>query len=82
MSSEMQSILRKGVWLGEIMRHEASSGYEDSSLNYRVTWIKVDGNGQVEEKIFTSRDQGWDYYQMLKQSANSYNVTWEHIPAQ
>jgi len=64
------------------MRHEASSGFEDSSLNYLVTWIRVDGNGQVEEKIFTSRDQGWDYYQMLKQSANSYNVTWEHIPAQ
>jgi hypothetical protein len=82
MAGELQSILGKGVWLGAIMRHESSSGYEDSSLNYRVAWIKVDGNGQVEEKIFTSRDQGWDYYQMLKNSAHSYNVTWEHIPAQ
>jgi hypothetical protein len=82
MLSELQSILGNGVWLGEIMRQEASSGFEDSSLNYLVTWIRVDGTGQVEEKIFTSRDQGWDYYQMLKQSANSYNVTWEHIPAQ
>jgi hypothetical protein len=64
------------------MRHEASSGYEDKNLNYRVTWLKVDGNGQTEVKIFVNRDEGWDLYEMLKNSAYSYSVTWEHIPAQ
>jgi hypothetical protein len=63
------------------VRHEASSGFEDARFNYRVTWIKYGGDGQVEEKIFTSRDQGWDYYQWLKKSANFHSATWEHIPA-
>lgn len=64
------------------MRHDASSGYEDASLNYRVSWTIMDSGGKTDEKVFTSRDAGWDYYQMLKSSSAAYNVTWEHIPAQ
>lgn len=65
---------------GEV-RHEPSSGYEDPSLNYRVTWQSVDEGGTTHERIFTSRDQGWDFYEQKKRSAGSYNATWEHIPA-
>lgn len=64
------------------MRHEPTSGYEDASLNYRVTWKVVDGGGEVHEEIFTSRDQGWDFYQAKQKSAYAYGATWEHIPAQ
>lgn len=63
------------------MRHEPTSGYEDASLNYRVTWKNVDGGGGVHEEIFTSRDAGWDFYEMKQKSAHSYGATWEHIPA-
>jgi hypothetical protein len=63
------------------MRHEPSSGYEDPALNYRVTWQVMDGGGDVHEEIFTSRDAGWDFYEMKQRSAKSYNATWEHIPA-
>lgn len=62
------------------MRHEPTSGYEDPSLNYRVTWM-VDG-GEVHERIFTSRDQGWDFCESKRKSADAYKVTWEHIPAE
>lgn len=64
------------------MRHEPSSGYEDPSLNYRVTWRSVDEGGTTHEEIFTSRDQGWDFYQSKQKSPNAYAATWEHIPAQ
>lgn len=57
------------------MRHEPTSGYEDPSLNYRVTW--VGHTGESFERIFTSRDEGWDFYQSKGSSA-----TWEFIPAQ
>lgn len=63
------------------MRHEPTSGYEDASLNYRVTWRSVGANGETREKVFTSRDQGWDFYQDMQKSANAYGATWEHIPA-
>lgn len=64
------------------MRHEASSGYEDATLNYLVTWTIMDGGGKTDEMVFTSRDAGWDYCQMLKSSSAAYNVSREHIPAQ
>lgn len=63
------------------MRHEPSSGYEDSSLNYRVTWRSVDEDGQTHERLFTNRDQGWDFYQDMQSSPRAYSATWEHIPA-
>lgn len=64
------------------MRHEPTSGYEDPSLNYRVTWRAVDEAGQTHERTFTSRDQGWDFYQDMKKSSRAYAATWEHIPAE
>lgn len=57
------------------MRHEPTSGVDDPSLNYRVTWRGVDGN--TYERVFEDRDQGWDFYQRKDDTA-----TWEHIPAQ
>lgn len=63
------------------MRHEPTSGYEDPSLNYRVTWRSVDEGGTTHDEVFTSRDQGWDFYQQKQGSAGAYDVTWEHIPA-
>ena len=63
------------------MRHEPSSGYEDPSLNYLVTWRSVDEGGARHEEVFTSRDQGWDFYEGKRKSAHAYDVTWEHIPA-
>lgn len=64
------------------MRHEPTSGYEDPSKNYRVTWKEVDGDGEVFEEVFTSRDQGWDFYESKKGSSKSYGATWDHIPAE
>lgn len=62
------------------MRHEPTSGYEDPDLNYRVTWKSVDeGGGETHERVFTSRDQGWDFYQDMQKSAHAYGATWEHI---
>jgi len=64
------------------MRHEPTSGYEDPSRNYRVTWKSYDeGDDTVYEEIFTSRDQGWDFYQAKKKSPRAYGATWDHIPA-
>jgi hypothetical protein len=63
------------------VRHEPTSGYEDPSLNYRVTWRSLDEGGTTHEKVFTSRDYGWDFYEMKRKSADAYAVTWEHIPA-
>jgi hypothetical protein len=63
------------------MRHEPTSGYEDSSLNYRVTWRSVDEGGKTYERVFTSTDDGWDFKEDKERSANAYGVTWEHIPA-
>lgn len=65
---------------GEV-RHEPTSGYEDPSLNYRVTWRSVDEGGTTHEQVFTSRDQGWDFYEQKQKSADAYAVTWDHIPA-
>ncbi len=64
------------------MRHEPSSGYEDPGLNYRVTWRPLDGSGETRERVFVSRDQGWDFYQDMKKSPSASGATWEHIPAQ
>lgn len=63
------------------MRHEPTSGYEDASLNYVVTWRSVKENGASHERRFTSRDQGWDFYQDMQRSVNAYAVTWDHVPA-
>jgi hypothetical protein len=63
------------------MRHEATSGYEDRNLNYRVTWRSVEEGGKTYEKVFTSRDHGWDFYQDMQKSANAYDATWDFIPA-
>ncbi|MEV8183378.1 hypothetical protein [Specibacter sp. NPDC078692] len=63
------------------MRHEPTSGYEDSSLKYRVTWRSVEESGKTYEKVFTSRDQGWDFYQDVQKSPDAYGATWDHIPA-
>jgi hypothetical protein len=57
------------------VRHEPTSGYEDASLNYRVTWRSVD-SGEPHEEVFTSRDQGWDFYQDMQRSAHAYGATW------
>lgn len=64
------------------MRHEPTNGYEDPSLNYRVTWRSVDECGATHERVFASRDHGWDFYQDPQKSAEAYAVTWDHIPAQ
>lgn len=53
---------------GHAVKHEPSSGYEDFNLNYRVTWRSVDGSGESHERIFTSRDQGWDFCQDMRKS--------------
>jgi hypothetical protein len=53
------------------MRHEPTSGYEDASLNYRVTWRSVDEGGKTYERVFTSRDQGWDFKEDMEKSANA-----------
>lgn len=55
------------------MRHEPTSGIDDPNLNYRVTW--VGHTGETFERIFESRDEGWDFYQ------SKSDATWEHIPA-
>lgn len=62
------------------MRHEPTTGYEDPKLNYRVAWRSAD-DGQSHEKIFTSRDQGWDFYQDIQRVPGALGVSWEHIPA-
>lgn len=41
----------------------------------------MDEGSEVHEEIFTSRDAGWDFYEMKQKSGESYNATWEHIPA-
>lgn len=64
------------------MRHEPTSGYEDASLNYLVTWQPMDGSGETHERVFTNRDAGWDFYQDKKKSAHASGATWTHIPAQ
>lgn len=64
------------------VRHEPTSGYEDPALNYRVTWRAVGEGGATHERIFISRDAGWDFKVDMEKSANAYAVTWEHIPAQ
>lgn len=58
------------------MRHEPSSGVEDPSRNYRVTWRSVDEGGTTYEEIFTNRDQGWDRYEELQKAAYAYDATW------
>ena len=63
------------------MRHEPTSGYDDPSLNYRVTWQSVDESGATHERVFDDRDNGWDFYQDKQGSADAYGVTWDHIPA-
>jgi len=63
------------------MRHEPRSGVEDASLNYLVTWRSVDDNGTTKERVFTSRDEGWDFYQDMQKSPGAYAETWDHIPA-
>ena len=64
------------------MRHEPTSGYEDPSLKYRVTWKSLEeDDGKIYEEVFTSRDQGWDFYQDMQKSPSAYGATWEHIPA-
>lgn len=64
------------------MRHEPTSGYEDPNLNYLVTWkLFEDEGGEAHEQVFTSRDQGWDFYQDKLKSRRSYGATWAHIPA-
>lgn len=63
------------------MRHEPTTGYEDPSLNYRVRWKSVDEGGKAYERVFTSRDQGWDFYQDKKKSPRAYDVDWTHISA-
>ena len=64
------------------MRHGPTSGYEDSSLNYRVTWKSlVDDDGTTYEEVFTSRDQGWDFYQDKRRSPRTYGATWDFISA-
>lgn len=50
------------------MRHESTSGYEDPSLNYRVAWTIMDSGGATDERVFTSRDHGWDFYQDMRKS--------------
>jgi hypothetical protein len=64
------------------MRYEPSTGIEDASLNYRVTWRTFTENDLINERTFTSRDQGWDFYQDMQKGASAYAVTWEHINAQ
>jgi|GEM_PF-2907808 len=41
----------------------------------------MDGDGTIQEWGFTSRDQGWDFYQDMQRSRHAYGATWEHIPA-
>jgi hypothetical protein len=41
----------------------------------------VDEGGETCERVFTSRDQGWDFKEDMERSAKAYDVTWEHIPA-
>ncbi|MDQ0095010.1 hypothetical protein J2T21_002905 [Paeniglutamicibacter psychrophenolicus] len=62
------------------MRHEPTSGYEDPNLKYRVTWRSVEESGKTYEEVFTSRDQGWDFYQDMQMSPRAYGAKWEHIP--
>lgn len=68
-------------WRVIVVRHEPSGGHEDPRLNYRVAWTILDSGGEVGERIFASRDQGWDFYQEQQKSHRVYKVTWEHIPA-
>lgn len=64
------------------MRHEPASGYEDPTVDYRVTWKNYGEGGEVQEQILSNRDQAWDLYQDKQHSARSYAATWDHIPAQ
>lgn len=63
------------------MRHEPSSGIENATLNYLVTWRSVAEGGETHERLFTDRDQGWDFYQDMQRSPHAYAVTWDHVPA-
>lgn len=63
------------------MRHEPTSGHDDPSLNYRITWQATNEAGAFHERVFTDRDQGWDFYQDMQRGAGAYNVTWDHVPA-
>lgn len=60
------------------MRHEATTGIEDPSCNYRVTW---ESDWVTHERIFVSRDEAWDFYQGLKKSRDAFKSTWEIISA-
>lgn len=62
------------------MRHEPTTGVEDPNFHYRITWRSVD-TGQDHEEVFTSRDQGWDFYQDMQRTPGALSVSWEHIPA-
>lgn len=62
------------------MRHEPTSGVDDPNLNYQVTWKSVN-DGETHERVFSDRDEGWDFYEDKQNSADSYKATWEHIPA-
>lgn len=73
------------------MRHEPTSGTDDLATNYRVTWqthtedinehgVACNVQWHTHEEIFTSMDNGWDFYQDKKKGRN-FNATWEHIPS-
>ena len=49
-------------------------------VTYRVTWRSVDEGGAEHTKEFTDIDAGYAFYQGMKNSAEAYDATWEHIP--
>jgi hypothetical protein len=53
-------------------------GVPVTSVTYRVTWKIID-DGDEHEREFADVDQGYDFYQNMKKSPNSYAVTWDHI---
>ena len=51
---------------------------DDEPVTYRVTWKNVDDSDE-HVKDFTNIDHGYDFYQDLQKSADSYGATWEHV---
>ncbi|QJU54528.1 hypothetical protein SCB71_15480 [Herbiconiux sp. KACC 21604] len=49
-------------------------------ITYRVTWKTYESPDEVFSEEFSDVDNGYDFYEMKKRSADNFAVTWDHIP--
>ncbi|MER5401659.1 hypothetical protein [Streptomyces sp. NPDC002599] len=58
---------------------ETPRQYPKPKTIYRVTYVVLDTHEKRIHDI-VDIDNGYDFYLMMKRSADVYKVTWEHIP--